>query len=70
MLLQLNPDGVLFVGDLSDGDLRIVRAINKISIPTSVILGNRDRGRGGSGDVLRAQLDLLGEKNCSWNLSK
>ena len=70
LLLELNPDGVLFVGDLSDGDLRIVRAINKISIPTSVILGNHDRGRGGSGDVLRAQLDLLGEKNCSWNLSK
>jgi len=36
LLLELKPDGVLFVGDLSDGDLRIVRAISKISIPTSV----------------------------------
>ena len=68
--MELNPDGVLFVGDLSDGDLRIVRGINKISIPTSVVLGNHDRGRDGSGNVLQAQLDLLGEKNCSWNLSK
>ena len=70
MLLELNPDGVLFVGDLSDGDLRIARAISKISIPTSVILGNHDRGQDRSGDILRAQLDLLGEKDCSWNLSQ
>ena len=70
MLLELSPDGVLFVGDLSDGDLRIAKAISKISIPTSVILGNHDRGQDRSGDILRAQLDLLGEKNCSWNLSK
>ena len=55
---------------MSDGDLRIVRGINKISIPTSVVLGNHDRGSDGSGNVLQAQLDLLGEKNCSWNLSK
>ena len=68
--MELNPDGVLFVGDLSDGDLRIDRAISKISIPTSVILGNHDRGKDGSGEILKAQLDLLGEKNCSWDLSK
>jgi len=30
LLLDLNPDGFLFVGDLSDGDLRIARAISKI----------------------------------------
>ena len=70
MLLELNPDGVLFVGDFSDGDLRIAKAISKISIPTSVIPGNHDRGQDRSGDILKAQLDLLGEKNCSWNLSK
>ena len=70
LLLALNPDGVLFVGDLSDGDLRIVRAISKISIPTSVILGNHDRGKDGSGEILKAQLDLLGDKNCAWKLSK
>ena len=70
MLSEINPDGILFVGDLSDGDIRIAKAINKISIPTSVILGNHDRGHDRSGDILRAQLDLLGDRDCSWNLSK
>ena len=60
----------MFVGDLSDGDLRIAKAISKISIPTAVMLGNHDRGNDGCGDVLKAQLDLLGEKVCSWDLSK
>ncbi len=66
----LNPDVILFVGDLGDGDLRTVKAINKISIPTAVILGNHDRGNDNSGVQLRSQISLLGEKDCSWRLCK
>ena len=65
----LNPDIILFVGDLDVGDLSIVKAINKISIPTAVVLGNHDRGSDLSGDQLKTQLSLLGDKNCSWGLS-
>ena len=68
--MHLKPDGILFVGDLSDGDIRLVKEINKIKIPTAVILGNHDRGFDRSGEILRSQLDLLGDKHCGWSLCK
>lgn len=66
----MNPDGVLFVGDLAEGDLRIAKAIKEISIPTAVILGNHDRGRDQTGECLRNQLNLLGEIHCGWDLRR
>ena len=66
--MSLNPDAILFVGDLGDGDIRFVKAINEIEIPTAVILGNHDRGSDMSGSQLKCQLDLLGDKNCAWGL--
>ncbi len=67
MLVALDPDATLFVGDLSDGDLKLVKAIASIELPTAVILGNHDRGKDLSGFQLKAQLSLLGEKDCSWS---
>ena len=68
LLDQLKPDAVLFVGDLSDGDLRLVKAITRLNCPCAVILGNHDRGRDRSGEKLRQQLLMLGELDCSWRM--
>ncbi len=70
LLKGLNPDAVLFVGDLSEGDLRLTKLINNLDIPTAVILGNHDRGLDQNGENLSKQLSLLGEKDCSWRLRK
>ena len=68
LLDQLKPDAVLFVGDLGDGDLRLVKAITRLNRPCAVILGNHDRGRDRSGEKLRQQLLMLGELDCSWRM--
>ncbi len=68
LLATLKPDGVIFVGDLSEGDLRIVKLIRELSIPTAVILGNHDRGSDHTGYLLQTQLNLLGELHCGWSL--
>ncbi|WP_342626385.1 MULTISPECIES: TIGR04168 family protein [unclassified Prochlorococcus] len=62
----LNPDAILFVGDLDDGQIRIAKIINDLSIPTGIILGNHDKGIDTSGHQLKSQLDLLGDKDCGW----
>ena len=67
---MLAPDGVLFVGDLGEGDLRLVKAIKNLSIPTAVILGNHDRGYDGTGELLKLQLTLLGDIHCGWRFRK
>jgi len=66
LLETLQPDAVLFVGDLSDGDLRLTRRITRLSLPKAVILGNHDRGRDQSGAILEQQLSLLGSDHCAW----
>ena len=58
----------MFVGDISDGNIKTVKQINLISIPTYVILGNHDRGRDKSGETLLKQVRLLNEKYCAWDL--
>ena len=57
---------MLFVGDLSDGDLRLTKRIASLPYPLAVILGNHDLGRDRSGGILRQQLALLGENHCGW----
>ena len=59
---------VLFVGDISDGNIKIVKKINLLSIPTYVILGNHDRGKDKSGETLLKQIRLLKDKYCAWDL--
>ncbi|WP_072013151.1 TIGR04168 family protein [Prochlorococcus marinus] len=69
LLMHLNPDGVLFVGDLGDADLKLVKLISSLPIPTAVILGNHDRGKDLDGSKLKAQISLLANKNCAWDKS-
>ncbi|ABM71961.1 putative transcripton factor [Prochlorococcus marinus str. MIT 9515] len=64
----IKPDIVLFVGDISDGNIRIIKKINLINIPTFVILGNHDRGKDSSGETLLKQIRVLQEKYCAWDL--
>ncbi len=68
LLNILQPDAILFVGDLGNGDIRLIKKISGLTLPTAVMLGNHDRGYDSSGVQLDAQLSLLGKKNCSWGL--
>ena len=68
ILLKIKPDFVLFVGDISDGDIKILKKINKLKIPSYVILGNHDRGNDKSGEKLLKQIRILDEKFCGWKL--
>ena len=58
----------MFVGDFGEGDISLVKKIKKLPIPKSVILGNHDHGHDGTGALLKTQLDLLGDVDCSWQL--
>ncbi len=68
LLLALAPDGLLVVGDLSNGHARIPRSLARLSLPLACVLGNHDSGRDPSGEALRQQLALLGERHCGWGL--
>jgi uncharacterized protein (TIGR04168 family) len=68
LLLKLAPDGLLVVGDLSNGRPRIPRSLARLSLPVACVLGNHDSGRDATGDSLRRQLDLLGDRHCGWGL--
>ncbi len=70
LIIRINPDAVLFVGDLGEGDIAVVKEIKKIPIPVSVILGNHDHGHDGTGLLLKTQLNLLGDLDCSWSLKR
>ncbi len=59
---------MLFVGDISEGSIKILKKINSINIPTYVNLGNHDRGKDKSGDLLQKQIKVLKEKFCGWKL--
>ena len=68
VLSKLEPDLVLFVGDLGESDLGASKLIKKLPFPTAVILGNHDRGNDKTGEFLRKQLNLLGQIHCGWSL--
>jgi uncharacterized protein (TIGR04168 family) len=68
LLLALAPDCLLVVGDLSNGHTRIPRALARLPLPLACVLGNHDAGRDPSGESLRRQLALLGERHCGWGL--
>ena len=67
---RLQPDAVLFVGDLSDGDLRLTRRIASLPYRVAVIFGNHDRGSDNTGGLLRQQLVLLGDRHCAWGVRR
>jgi uncharacterized protein (TIGR04168 family) len=68
LLLRLAPDGLLVVGDLSNGLPRIPRALAQLPLPMACVLGNHDCGPDPTGEGLRRQLALLGERHCGWGL--
>ncbi len=70
LLRTLQPDGVLFVGDLGEGDIKLVKEIKTLPIPTALILGNHDRGHDRTGETLKRQLRLLGDLHCAWRLRR
>jgi uncharacterized protein (TIGR04168 family) len=68
LLASLQPDALLVVGDLSDGQARIPQRLAGLNLPLACILGNHDAGRDASGRTLRRQLAWLGEHHCGWAL--
>ncbi len=67
-MIALEPDAILFVGDLGDGDLKLIKSIKSLPFPIAVILGNHDRGVDIYGTQLEAQISLLGSNDCSWKV--
>ena len=68
LLQLLNPDALLVVGDLSDGQMLIPARLASLSLPVACILGNHDTGRDASGRTLQRQIDALGACHCGWGL--
>ncbi len=71
-LERTRPDLTLFVGDLGDEDVDMVRAVAGLQIPKVVILGNHDAwqsfGRRVSTPKLRESLELLGEDHIAYGV--
>jgi uncharacterized protein (TIGR04168 family) len=69
-LERTRPDLSMFVGDLGDEDVEIVRVVAELSVPKAVILGNHDAwqsfGRKTSTERLRECLQLLGEDHIAY----
>ena len=68
ILSKNKPDIVLFVGDISEGNIKILKKINSLEIPSFVILGNHDRGHDKSGEILLKHIRILQDKYCGWKL--
>ena len=71
-LERIRPDLTLFVGDLGDEDVEIVKAVAKLPIPKAVMLGNHDAwqsfGRKTSTDRLRECLAVLGDDHLAYSV--
>ena len=69
-LERSRPDLSLFVGDLGDEDVEIVRRVAELPVPKAVILGNHDAwqsfGRKVSTPKLQESLSLLGEDHIAY----
>ena len=65
-------DLVLFVGDLGDEDVSMVRTVTEVQAPKAVILGNHDAWRSFSEKhvtkALRESLDLLGSDHLAYGV--
>lgn len=66
------PDLTMFVGDLGDEDLEIVRNVAALRIPKVVMLGNHDAwesfSRRGPTPALQAMLETLGEEHLAYGV--
>jgi len=67
-----DQDLALFVGDLGDEDLQMVRAVAEVPVPKAVIFGNHDAWRSFSEKrvtkALRTSLDLMGSDHLAYGL--
>ena len=68
LLAILKPDGLLVVGDLSDGHQRIPSLLRQLKLPVACVLGNHDTGKDSSGRTLQRQIEALGPLHCGWGL--
>ena len=68
LLAALQPDALLVVGDLSDGQQRIPAMLRQLTLPVACILGNHDTGKDASGRTLQRQMEALGPLHCGWSL--
>lgn len=66
------PDLTLFVGDLGDEDVEIVRRVAALAVPKVVLLGNHDAwqsfGRKACTENLRESLHLLGDDHLAYSV--
>ena len=71
-LERLQPDLAMFVGDLGDEDVEIVRRVASLSVEKAVILGNHDAWQSFAKkqptENLRESLDLLGEDHIAYSV--
>lgn len=68
VLRRLQPDALLLVGDLADGDGRLGRRLASLPLPAACILGNHDAGRDASGRTMARMDQALGDLHCPWSL--
>lgn len=73
-LEHLNVDLVLFVGDIGNESIEIVRAIASLELPKAVVLGNHDawyavrrKKNSDREDGVKKQLDLLGHAHVGFS---
>ena len=57
----LQPDALLVVGDLADGDVRLPRLLRELELPVACVLGNHDAARDASGRTLARMEQALGD---------
>lgn len=69
-LERSRPDHVLFVGDLGDEDVEMVRIVTELQVPKSVMLGNHDAwqsfSKGRATDALYDSLAQLGDDHLAY----
>jgi uncharacterized protein (TIGR04168 family) len=67
-----NQDLTLFVGDLGDEDVELVRSIAALKVPKAIILGNHDAWRSfsnkGATDQLRQSIQALGSDHLAYSV--
>lgn len=67
-----DQDLALFVGDLGDEDVQMVRTVSEVNAPKAVILGNHDAWRSFSEkqvtNALRKSLDLIGSDHLAYDV--
>lgn len=71
-LIRTKPDLAMFVGDLGDEDVDMVREVAQLPVPKAVLLGNHDAWQSCSNNApthrLRESLDALGGDHLAYSV--